>query len=86
MTGNSYVINPSFFDKVPYDPYKSFEPVMLAVATPTMLTVNSSVPAKTVKELIALIRANPGKSPRRTSARRMERVQSGQRGLEHSRG
>jgi hypothetical protein len=61
MTANSYVINPSFFDKVPYDPYKSFEPVMLAVANQTMLTVNSSVPAMTVKELIALIRANPGK-------------------------
>ena len=49
------------FNKVPYDPYKDFEPVTLAVAAPTVLSVNPSVPAKTVQELVALIRANPGK-------------------------
>ena len=61
MTVNSFVIGPSFFDKVPYDPYKDFEPVTLAVDSTNVLVVNSSVPATTVKELIALIRANPGK-------------------------
>jgi tripartite-type tricarboxylate transporter receptor subunit TctC len=61
VTVNSFVISPSFFDKVPYDPYKDFEPVTLAVDSTNVLVVNSSVPAKTVKELIALIRANPGK-------------------------
>jgi tripartite-type tricarboxylate transporter receptor subunit TctC len=61
ITVNTYVINPSFFAKVPYDPYKSFEPVTLAVASTNVLVVNSSVPAKTVKELIGLIRASPGK-------------------------
>jgi tripartite-type tricarboxylate transporter receptor subunit TctC len=55
---SSYVTNPSLFNKVPYDPYKDFEPVTLAVVAPT---VNPSVPAKTVQELVALIRANPGK-------------------------
>jgi len=58
---SSYVTNPSLFNKVPYDPYKDFEPVTLAVAAPTVLSVNPSVPAKTVQELVALIRANPGK-------------------------
>jgi tripartite-type tricarboxylate transporter receptor subunit TctC len=61
MTTNSFVINPSFFDKVPYDPYKDFEPVILAVVSTNVLLVNSSVPATTVKELVAAIRANPGK-------------------------
>ena len=61
VTVNSFVINPSFFDKVPYDPYKDFEPVTLAVASTNVLIVNSSVPATTVKELIAVIRASPGK-------------------------
>jgi tripartite-type tricarboxylate transporter receptor subunit TctC len=61
MTVNSFVISPSFFDKVPYDPYKDFEPVTLAVDSTNVLVVNSSVPATTVKELIALIRANPSK-------------------------
>ena len=58
---SSYVVNPTLFDKVPYDPYKDFEPVTLAVASTTVLTVHPSVPANTVKDLAALIRANPGK-------------------------
>jgi tripartite-type tricarboxylate transporter receptor subunit TctC len=57
----SFAVNPSLYAKVPYDPHKDFEPVTLAVAITTALTVNPSVPAKTVKELIDLIRANPGK-------------------------
>src|SRR6266446_3327134 len=57
MTVNSFVIGPSFFDKVSYDPYKDFEPVTLAVDSTNVLVVNSSVPATTVRELIALIRA-----------------------------
>jgi len=61
ITVNSFVINPSFFEKVPYDPYKDFEPVTLAVDSTNVLVVNPSVPARTVKEIVALIRANPGK-------------------------
>jgi tripartite-type tricarboxylate transporter receptor subunit TctC len=61
ITVNSFIINPSFFDKVPYDPFKDFEPVTLAVDSTNVLVVNSSVQATTVKELIALIRADPGK-------------------------
>jgi len=57
----SFVVNPSFFAKVPYDPVKDFAPVTLSVATTTVLTVNPSVPARTVNELVELIRANPGK-------------------------
>jgi tripartite-type tricarboxylate transporter receptor subunit TctC len=47
---SSYVVNPTLFDKVPYDPYKDFEPVTLAVASTTVLTVHHSVPANTVKD------------------------------------
>jgi tripartite-type tricarboxylate transporter receptor subunit TctC len=61
VTVNNYVINPSLFKTVPYDPYKDFEPVSLAVTFASALTVHPSVPATTVKELVALIRANPGK-------------------------
>jgi len=61
ITTSSFVINPSFFDKVPYDPRKDFDPVILAIVSTNVLVVNSSVPATTVKELVALIRANPGK-------------------------
>jgi tripartite-type tricarboxylate transporter receptor subunit TctC len=58
---STHVVNPSLFAKIPYDPYKDFEPVTLAVTSTTVLSVNPSVPAKTVKQLVDLIRANPGK-------------------------
>jgi tripartite-type tricarboxylate transporter receptor subunit TctC len=57
---SSHVVNPTLFARVPYDPIKDFEPVTLAVASTTVLTVNPAVPAKTVKELVDLIKANPG--------------------------
>ncbi len=57
----SFVVNPTLFAKIPYDPLKDFDPVSLAVVATTLLTVNPSVPAKTVAELVALIKANPGK-------------------------
>src|SRR5207302_7892767 len=58
---SSYVVNPTLFDKIPYDPIKDFDTVSLAVASTSVLTVNPSVPAKTVKELVALIKAGSGK-------------------------
>ena len=58
---SSHVVNPSLFAKLPYDPVADFEPVALAVIAANVLVVTSSVEAKTVTELIALIRANPGK-------------------------
>ena len=61
VTVNNLVINPPLFEKVPYDPYKDFEPVTLAVSYSSALAVNPSVPAKTVGELVALVKANPGK-------------------------
>src|SRR5262245_14573098 len=57
----TFAINPAFFEKVPYDPSRDFEAVTLAVSQTTVPFVNSSVPANTVKELVTLIRANPGK-------------------------
>ena len=58
---SSYVVNPSLFDKIPYDPEKDLDPVTLAVTSATVLTVNPLVPARSVKELVDLIKANPGK-------------------------
>jgi tripartite-type tricarboxylate transporter receptor subunit TctC len=55
------VVNPALFEKVPYDPYKDFEPVTLAVTTPDVLSVHPSVPATNVKELVDAIKRSPGK-------------------------
>jgi tripartite-type tricarboxylate transporter receptor subunit TctC len=61
MVSSSVVVNPSLYEKVPYDIYKSLAPITLAGSSPNILVVHPSVPAKTVKELIAYIQANPGK-------------------------
>ena len=57
----SFVVNPSTYPKIPYDPQKDFAPVTLAVVTPTVLVVNPMVPAASFEDLVALIKANPGK-------------------------
>jgi tripartite-type tricarboxylate transporter receptor subunit TctC len=61
LVSSSVVVNPSLYEKVPYDVYKGLAPITLAGASPNILVVHPSVPAKTVKELIAYIHANPGK-------------------------
>jgi tripartite-type tricarboxylate transporter receptor subunit TctC len=58
---SSYVINPSLFQRVPFDPVKDFDPVSLAVTSTSLFAVHPSVKASTIGKLIALIRANPGK-------------------------
>lgn len=55
------VVNPAMYDAVSYDPYKDFAPVTVAVTAATVLTVHPSVEAQSVKDLVALIKAHPGK-------------------------
>ena len=61
ITVNSYVINPNLYAKVPYDALKDFEAVSLVAIFQSAMLVNPSVPANTVNELVALIKANPRK-------------------------
>lgn len=61
VTGGNLTNNPFLYSHVPYDPLKSFEAVTLASSTPVVLAINPSVPAHSVKELVALIKATPGK-------------------------
>ena len=61
IASSSYVVNPSLYKNCPYDPYKDFVPVTLAAITPNILIVHPSVQAKTAKELIEVIKANPNK-------------------------
>ncbi|MBB3175812.1 tripartite tricarboxylate transporter substrate binding protein [Variovorax sp. Sphag1AA] len=53
--------NPQTLAQVRYDPFKDLTPISLGARGPLILTVHTSVPAKTVQELIAYIKANPGK-------------------------
>jgi tripartite-type tricarboxylate transporter receptor subunit TctC len=61
FVSSSFVVNPSLYAKVPYDAEKDFIPVTKAGAAPNALIVNPVIPSKTVKELVELIKANPGK-------------------------
>jgi tripartite-type tricarboxylate transporter receptor subunit TctC len=61
VTSTGFMVNPSLYARVPYDPIKDFTPLMLAAVSPNVIFVNPSVPAKTFKELIDLVKANPGK-------------------------
>ncbi len=60
IAGMSLVTNAYLQEKLPYDPLKDFAPITLAVRVPNLLAVNNDVPAKSVKELIALAKAKPG--------------------------
>ena len=53
-------INASLYKKIPYDPIKDFAPITLVASTPSVLMLNPSVAANSVKELISLAKAKPG--------------------------
>jgi len=61
VVSTGFVVNPSLFAKVPYDPVKDFAPITIVAVSPNVVTVHPSVPAKSMKELIEVIKANPGK-------------------------
>ena len=60
VTPAPFTIVPSLLKKLPYDPAKDFEPITLINTTPLVVVVNPGVPAKSIKELIALAKAKPG--------------------------
>src|SRR4029079_923652 len=61
VISTGFMVNPSLYAKVPYDPVKDFAPITLIAASPNVLVVHPDVPAKSVKELIELIKSHPGK-------------------------
>jgi tripartite-type tricarboxylate transporter receptor subunit TctC len=61
VVSTGFIINPSMYSKIGYDPIKDFAPISLVAASPNVVTVNPTLPAKNLKELIDLIKTNPGK-------------------------
>ena len=55
-----YVVNPALYPKLPYDPVKDYAPIMLVARNPYVLIVHPTVPAKSLKELLALAKARAG--------------------------
>jgi tripartite-type tricarboxylate transporter receptor subunit TctC len=60
MITTTFAINPSLYPKLPYDPLKDFAPVTQLNAQPNIIVVPASLPASSVKELIALAKGKPG--------------------------
>jgi tripartite-type tricarboxylate transporter receptor subunit TctC len=60
-TTSTHVVAPAVYQKLDYDPVKDFAPISLMAVTPYLLVVNPSVPANTVKDLVALMKQQPGK-------------------------
>jgi tripartite-type tricarboxylate transporter receptor subunit TctC len=61
MGGAANAINMSLYPKMPYDTQRDFAPIILCVQGANLLAIHPSLPAKNVKELIALAKARPGK-------------------------
>jgi len=53
-------VNPYIFDKLPYDPIKDFKPISLLAKVPSLYVVHPDLPAKNLKEFVALAKAKPG--------------------------
>ena len=61
MTDSAFVVNPALIAKLPYDTQKDLLPVALIASSPQVLMVHPQVPARSVKELVDLAKASPGK-------------------------
>jgi tripartite-type tricarboxylate transporter receptor subunit TctC len=61
MVSNNHVIYPSVLKSVPFDPVNDLTPIAVVGATPLVLVVNAKLPATDMKELVALLKASPGK-------------------------
>ena len=60
-TTSTHVVSPSVYQKLEYDPVKDFAPISLMAVTPYLLVVNPGLQAKSLKELVALMKSRPGK-------------------------
>ncbi|HEY7661676.1 MAG TPA: tripartite tricarboxylate transporter substrate binding protein [Xanthobacteraceae bacterium] len=61
VVSTGFIVNPSMYTKIPYDPVRDFAPITLVAASPNVVSVNPGFPAKSMRELVDLVKANPGK-------------------------
>jgi tripartite-type tricarboxylate transporter receptor subunit TctC len=61
MCSSAFVVNPSLYANVAYDPFKDFVPIMVVGASPNVFTVPAQSPVKSLREMIDKAKANPGR-------------------------
>jgi tripartite-type tricarboxylate transporter receptor subunit TctC len=61
VASSAFTVNPTLYAKIPYDPRRDFQPLTCVGSSPNILAVHPSLPTKNVKELVDLVRSQPGK-------------------------
>ena len=61
LIGPNHTVNVSLYSKLAFDPIRDFAPILLVTSAPYLLVVNPSLPIQSVKDLVALAKAQPGK-------------------------
>jgi len=61
VASSAFTVNPTLYAKIPYDPFRDFQPLTCVGSSPNILAVHPSSPAKSVRELADLVRSQPGK-------------------------
>ena len=60
MASAGFTINPAFYQKLPFDPIRDFSAITMVASAPNVLVIHPSIPARSVKDLVALARTKPG--------------------------
>jgi tripartite-type tricarboxylate transporter receptor subunit TctC len=60
IANNSLTVNLSLYSKLPYEPFRDFVPIAMGATSPNMIVVHPALPARNVKELVALAKSKPG--------------------------
>jgi tripartite-type tricarboxylate transporter receptor subunit TctC len=60
VANNAFTINASLYRSLPYHPFRDFVPVAMGATAPSMVSVHPSLPARNIRELVALAKARPG--------------------------
>ncbi len=76
-SATGFIVNPSMYAKVPYDPIKDFAPITLVAASPNVISANLQVPAKSLKELIDAHQGQSGKIQLRAAGDRLDPASRG---------
>ena len=61
VSSSAFTVNPTLYSKIPYEPFRDFYPLTCLGSSPNLLAVSPQLPVKTVKELVDLVRSQPGK-------------------------
>jgi tripartite-type tricarboxylate transporter receptor subunit TctC len=61
LSSSAFTVNPTLYAKIPYEPFRDFQPLTCAGSSPNMVAVHPGLPAKTLPQLVELVKSQPGK-------------------------